>query len=203
MTKILTGITVALTVAAATATAIILTVDRKDKADALSSDDLMNEDMVITPIQVGTTEENSLFATTNLAACAAGYTETSQNGDKVSNQGQKCYKKCNDKQGPCPSYCGSAGTCCRLGYKDKSNGCDGTLGTDKWNHTCVINPATASDNGKQCIKTVNHSSSPKPAANELILFKDKSCTGSGISIRINLATYASSKDLPLSEEYFK
>lgn len=50
MTKILTGITVALTVAAATATAIILTVDRKDKADALSSDDLMNEDMVITPI---------------------------------------------------------------------------------------------------------------------------------------------------------
>ena len=43
----------------------------------------------------------------------------------VKNEGEKCWRKCNKKAGPC-SWCGSDGMCCRQGWT--GNGCDGNVG---------------------------------------------------------------------------
>lgn len=58
-------------------------------------------------------------------------------GAELQNTGKDCWYKCNSKQGPC-SWCGTAGTCCKKGFNDKSNGCDGTFGGSR-RHECVFN----------------------------------------------------------------
>ena len=57
--------------------------------------------------------------------------------------GQDCWGGCNAKQGPC-SWCGT-GRCCRYGWDDTSNGCDGQLGIEGLGHVCVRSPETKKD----------------------------------------------------------
>ena len=52
----------------------------------------------------------------------------------VLNPGKHCWDECNFKQGSC-YFCGT-GLCCRKGYHDLSNGCDGSIGDEK-HHICV------------------------------------------------------------------
>ena len=52
----------------------------------------------------------------------------------LKNSGKNCWAPCNSQQGPC-AYCGT-GVCCRKGWWDKSNGCDGSIGGDG-HHFCV------------------------------------------------------------------
>jgi len=54
-------------------------------------------------------------------------------------EGQDCWVGCASKQGDC-NWCGGGGTCCRIGWHDKTRGCDGKLGTPGKGHTCVRNP---------------------------------------------------------------
>ena len=56
------------------------------------------------------------------------------------NAGMDCWDRCQSKQGPC-SFCGT-GMCCRKGWKDTSNGCDGTLGGEG-KHVCVSKQVTS------------------------------------------------------------
>ncbi len=58
------------------------------------------------------------------------------------NSGQFCLTNCSGKQGLC-SWCGTTGMCCRKGWEDKSNGCDGKLGIAGQGHVCVA-PGSAS-----------------------------------------------------------
>lgn len=53
----------------------------------------------------------------------------------VQHAGEDCWGGCNAKQGPC-GWCGT-GMCCRNGWGDKSNGCDGRLGIPGKGHVCV------------------------------------------------------------------
>jgi hypothetical protein len=57
----------------------------------------------------------------------------------VLNWKKNCWTGCKKKQGCGCSFCGSAGICCRKGWKDKSNGCDGLVG-GKHKHVCVTAP---------------------------------------------------------------
>jgi hypothetical protein len=57
-----------------------------------------------------------------------------------SNIGEACEKQCRST-GPCTSFCGTAGKCCRIG--EVSSGCDGTEGTSATRATCTPNPASA------------------------------------------------------------
>ena len=52
----------------------------------------------------------------------------------LKNSGKDCWYVCNNTQGNC-AYCGT-GVCCRKGWWDKSNGCDGSIGGNGY-HTCV------------------------------------------------------------------
>ena len=52
------------------------------------------------------------------------------------NEGVDCYPNCGGQQGKC-SWCGSEGFCCREGWHDTSNGCDGTFGGQR-QHECVL-----------------------------------------------------------------
>ena len=56
----------------------------------------------------------------------------------VLNEGVDCWSGCNAKQGPC-DWCG-AGMCCRYGWDDKSNGCDGKIGVPGQGHVCSAPP---------------------------------------------------------------
>ena len=56
----------------------------------------------------------------------------------VVNEGLDCWGGCNAKQGPC-DWCGS-GLCCRYGWDDKSNGCDGKIGVQGKGHVCSAPP---------------------------------------------------------------
>jgi hypothetical protein len=56
----------------------------------------------------------------------------------VLNEGVDCWSGCNAKQGPC-DWCG-AGMCCRYGWDDKSNGCDGKIGVPGRSHVCSAPP---------------------------------------------------------------
>lgn len=51
--------------------------------------------------------------------------------------GDDCWGSCGQQQGPCPQFCGSSGMCCRLGFSDTSNGCDGAIGTHTGGHRCA------------------------------------------------------------------
>lgn len=57
----------------------------------------------------------------------------------VKNYGKGCWWGCRRKQGPC-NWCGT-GSCCRFGWRDKRNGCDGTLGIRHKGHVCTANPS--------------------------------------------------------------
>jgi len=57
----------------------------------------------------------------------------------VENYAVPCYSACGSQQGPC-SFCG-AGYCCRLGFADTSNGCDGSVGIQGIEgHACSLPP---------------------------------------------------------------
>jgi len=58
----------------------------------------------------------------------------------VKNYGKGCWRGCTRKQGPC-NWCGTGGSCCRFGWRDKRNGCDGTLGIPRMGHVCTANPS--------------------------------------------------------------
>ena len=58
----------------------------------------------------------------------------------LENSGLNCWNQCNGIQGPC-DWCGS-GYCCRSGWHDISNGCDGIIG-GAHGHQCVSPPAYA------------------------------------------------------------
>merc|ERR1711865_364019 len=49
-----------------------------------------------------------------------------QNARGLKRVGEDCWDGCNNQQGPC-DWCGT-GYCCRLGWSDHSNGCDGSIG---------------------------------------------------------------------------
>jgi len=55
--------------------------------------------------------------------------------DVLRNTGTACWNECGKQQGPC-SFCGT-GSCCRKGWHDTSNGCDGSSGIDGRGHVCV------------------------------------------------------------------
>jgi hypothetical protein len=59
--------------------------------------------------------------------------------DDVKNVGKDCWGGCHARQGAC-AWCGAQGTCCRKGWHDKSNGCDGNLGISGKGHVCVKKP---------------------------------------------------------------
>ena len=60
----------------------------------------------------------------------------------VQHLGEDCWGSCGQQQGPCASgWCGTAGMCCKFGFADHSNGCDGTIGTPGSNrHECSATP---------------------------------------------------------------
>jgi len=78
----------------------------------------------------------------------------------VLNEGIDCWIDCEQQQGPC-EWCGS-GVCCRKGWWDTSNGCDGTIGMAGKGHVCVGasapttgEPVEASESNKDwCCKVV-------------------------------------------------
>ena len=53
------------------------------------------------------------------------------------NTGVYCLHRCGG-QGIC-EWCGTEGICCRKGWGDTSNGCDGSFG-GLTKHECVLNP---------------------------------------------------------------
>ena len=54
----------------------------------------------------------------------------------LKNAGQERWSSCGKKQGPC-AFCGT-GLCCRFGWHDHSNGCDGTIGVQgQPHHMCA------------------------------------------------------------------
>ena len=54
---------------------------------------------------------------------------------KVKNYGKDCWGGCNKKQGAC-KWCGD-GVCCRHGWGDKKNGCNGHHGIKGKGHVCA------------------------------------------------------------------
>ena len=53
----------------------------------------------------------------------------------VLNYGRDCWRGCGRQQGEC-DWCGS-GVCCRKGWWDTRNGCDGSIGIARKGHVCV------------------------------------------------------------------
>ena len=58
---------------------------------------------------------------------------------ELKNTEKDCWYECNRKQGLC-SWCGTKGMCCKKGFSDTSNGCDGTFGGSA-RHECVLKSA--------------------------------------------------------------
>ena len=56
------------------------------------------------------------------------------------NFGVNCWNQCDRKQGPC-GFCGT-GLCCRKGWSDTSNGCDGSVGINGKGHVCASKGTT-------------------------------------------------------------
>ena len=63
-------------------------------------------------------------------------TLTAQSLAGVENEGQDCWGGCAGQQGIC-SWCGPFGMCCRFGWADTSNGCDGSIGVEGLGHVCA------------------------------------------------------------------
>ena len=58
----------------------------------------------------------------------------------LKNAGKNCWNGCGNRQGKC-DWCGSAGMCCRYGWSDRSNGCNGQIGIRGTGHVCAADPA--------------------------------------------------------------
>jgi hypothetical protein len=80
-------------------------------------------------------------AKSGLPKVKGGAKSKSKAKSQLLHAGQDCWRGCYGKQGPC-SWCGN-GVCCRKGWRDKSNGCDGTLGIKGKGHVCVDASITA------------------------------------------------------------
>jgi len=74
----------------------------------------------------------------------------------LSHAGEDCWGGCSGKQGLC-SWCGT-GLCCRYGWSDTSNGCDGTVGIEGKGHVCAAPLPTAAD--PMQISCGDHAESP-------------------------------------------
>ena len=72
---------------------------------------------------------------------------------KLQNSDERCWGKCEAKDGPC-EWCGTEGWCCR--QKNIKNGCDGNLGS-KNHHICVhglgFEPLKLVNPGEKCWKS--------------------------------------------------
>lgn len=55
----------------------------------------------------------------------------------VKNQGKDCFRRCGNKPGHCPKYCGKDGFCCREGWQADPTECGGLGGAS--HHTCICN----------------------------------------------------------------
>merc|ERR1712168_149698 len=56
----------------------------------------------------------------------------------VQNQGKDCWWVCGQESGPCESFCGTDGLCCRRGNNWIEKGCTGQIGEYNY-HTCTGN----------------------------------------------------------------
>merc|ERR1711936_652143 len=63
--------------------------------------------------------------------------EGSSTQPDVQNQGKNCWYHCREKSGPCESFCGTDGLCCRRGNNWIENGCTGQIGEYNY-HTCTV-----------------------------------------------------------------
>jgi hypothetical protein len=63
-------------------------------------------------------------------------TLTAQSLAGVENEGRDCWGGCGGQQGIC-SWCGPFGMCCKFGFADTSNGCDGNIGVEGLGHVCA------------------------------------------------------------------
>jgi hypothetical protein len=61
--------------------------------------------------------------------------------------GERCYKKCGKKTGPCEELCGADGMCCEYGKEE--NGCDGTMGKKSFDKPTCSKP-TKLNLGEPC-----------------------------------------------------
>jgi len=94
----------------------------------------------------GATECKWLWVgTTYTAKCFCQEGHFTQDGEtciscpaELKNAGAECWNHCNGQQGAC-DWCGFKGKCCRKGWDDTSNGCDGTFG-GQGNHECALAP---------------------------------------------------------------
>ncbi len=68
------------------------------------------------------------------------------------NAGTFCLTNCTEKQGLC-SWCGT-GMCCRKGWEDKSNGCDGKLGIAGQGHVCVAPGSASTADENACLDQI-------------------------------------------------
>ena len=72
-----------------------------------------------------------------LYAAALGASRVVLTDGGIQHEGEDCWAGCNSAQGPC-SWCGD-GYCCRYGWDDISNGCDGTIGVEGLEqHVCSV-----------------------------------------------------------------
>merc|ERR1711936_1456465 len=62
--------------------------------------------------------------------------EGSSTQPDVQNQGKNCWYHCREKSGPCESFCGTDGLCCRRGNNWIEKGCTGQIGAYNY-HTCT------------------------------------------------------------------
>ena len=63
-------------------------------------------------------------------------TLTAQSLAGVETEGRDCWGGCAGQQGIC-SWCGPFGMCCKFGFADTSNGCDGRIGVEGLGHVCA------------------------------------------------------------------
>eukprot|EP01051_Picozoa_sp_SAG22_P000973 SAG22_NODE_33_length_27588_cov_104.174652_4_plen_1217_part_00 len=67
-------------------------------------------------------------------------TSTGVPAASLMHEGEQCWDACGLQQGPC-SWCGS-GLCCKLGWADHRNGCDGSVGLSADLYLCSPSPTT-------------------------------------------------------------
>jgi len=91
---------------------------------------------------------NGAIGGSNFHACVSAV--------KLLYPGDNCWEGCNHRQGPCAS-CGK-GLCCRKGWHDRSNGCNGSIGGGGY-HACV-SAATLLNPGANCWKGCNGKQGP-------------------------------------------
>lgn len=87
---------------------------------------------------------SALMSGTASCGCLSGFGFNdmhSSAAEIVANHGLDCWDQCGAAQGPC-SFCG-IGYCCRYGWEDTSNGCDGSVGIPEAGHVCSHPPPSS------------------------------------------------------------